>query len=112
MYQIVAEVEPPTEVKLALYRIAQEALNNMAKHSNASHLEVRYLALPQGLELAILDDGRGFDLDSRSPGQMGLSIMRERAEHIGATLTIRSAPGEGAEVRVEWRPRGKNKLHE
>jgi signal transduction histidine kinase len=80
---ITAEAEPPTGVKLSLYRIAQEALHNMAKHSRASHVEIRYLALPRGVQLAIVDDGRGFDFDRRSPGQMGLGTMRER-EQIGA----------------------------
>jgi signal transduction histidine kinase len=110
--ELSAEAEPPTEVKLALYRIAQEALNNMIKHSGASRVEVLYRASPRGIDLSVTDDGRGFDLDRHTPGQMGLGIMRERAEHVGARLAIRSAPGEGTEVRVEWRPRGRKKLYE
>jgi signal transduction histidine kinase len=63
------------------------------------------------VKLAIIDNGRGFDLDRRSGGQMGLDTMRERAQHIGAKLTIRSAPGAGTEVRVEWRPRRRKNTH-
>ena len=92
---LTSEAEPPAEVKLCLYRIAQEALNNVAKHSSASHVEIHYLALPQAVELAIVDNGRGFDVDRRTPGQMGLSIMRERARHVGAKLAVRSAPERG-----------------
>jgi signal transduction histidine kinase len=101
------DVEPPADVKLSVYRIAQEALNNVTKHSSASHVEIHYRAGPQGLRLAIKDDGRGFDPARRASGQMGLGIMRERARHAGARLTVRSAPGAGAEVCIEWRPRGR-----
>jgi signal transduction histidine kinase len=109
---IMAEAEPTSEVKLALYRIAQEALNNMVKHSNASHVAIRYLARPEGIELAIADDGRGFEPGSASPGQLGLGIMQERARQIGATLVIRSGAGAGTEVRAEWRPRRKKNMYE
>lgn len=109
---ITAGAEPPTGVKLSLYRIAQEALNNATKHSHASHVEIHYRALPRGVQLAIVDDGRGFDFDRRTSGQMGLGTMRERAQQIGAELTIRSAPGLGTEVHVEWRRRGRKNLHE
>ena len=102
----------PPEVKVALYRIAQEALNNVAKHAAASQAAVslRYL-LPspcQGegpgvrVELRISDDGRGFDPQGVPPESLGLGIMRERAEAIGAALRIKSQVGQGTQVVVAW----------
>lgn len=109
---ITGDAEPPDEVKLSLYRIAQESLNNMVKHSSASHVEIRYVAQSRGVHLAITDDGRGFEVERASSGQLGLGIMRERARHVGARLTIRSAPGAGTELEVEWRPRERKYAHE
>ncbi len=111
MTDAVAEVEPPADVKLALYRIAQEALSNVVKHAAASHVEVDYRARSQEVRLAIVDDGCGFEVDARAEGQMGLCIMQERARQMGAKLTVRSAPGRGTEVRVSYRPRRRSDLH-
>jgi len=95
--------EPPVEVKVALYRIAQEALNNAAKHANASQVEVA-LRVSQGrITLHIQDDGVGFNLEEVSSNGLGLGIMRERAVEIGARLTFNSWPHEGTSVQVEWR---------
>jgi nitrate/nitrite-specific signal transduction histidine kinase len=96
-----------TDVRVALYRIAQEALNNVAKHSGATTATVSLLAadeLTGGLRLAIRDDGTGFDPNAAGTAQFGLGIMRERAEAIGAMLTISSAPGQGTTVAVRWAP--------
>jgi nitrate/nitrite-specific signal transduction histidine kinase len=98
---------PPTEVGIALYRIAQEALNNVAKHSGATAATVSLSSLAEprgGLLLTIEDDGTGFDSAAAGLGQLGLGIMRERAEAIGATLTISSAPGQGTTVSATWSP--------
>jgi two-component system nitrate/nitrite sensor histidine kinase NarX len=102
----------PPDVKIALYRIAQEALNNVAKHAGACRATVslcRFIASPEiavesgeGVKLRISDDGRGFDLESISPDCLGLGIMRERAETVGATLTIESAIGRGTQVTAVW----------
>jgi nitrate/nitrite-specific signal transduction histidine kinase len=100
---------PPTEVGIALYRIAQEALNNVAKHSGARSATVTLSSLREpggGLLLTIEDDGAGFDFAASGSGQLGLGIMRERAEAIGATLTISSAPGQGTTVSARWSPGG------
>ncbi len=97
----------PTEVRVALYRIAQEALNNVAKHSGAATATVSLspLAEPRGgLRLVIQDDGTGFDPAEAGTGQLGLGIMKERAEAIKASLTISSAPGQGTTVSVTWSP--------
>jgi signal transduction histidine kinase len=92
----------PLEVKVALYRIAQEALNNVAKHSGASQATVRLCCGPERLALHIADDGRGFDVDGVPPTHLGVGIMRERAEAIGATLMIESEIGQGTDVTVVW----------
>jgi nitrate/nitrite-specific signal transduction histidine kinase len=96
------ECSLPPEVKVALYRIAQEALNNVAKHAGASQATVRLRCQPEGVELHIRDDGCGFDPESISPESLGLGIMHERAETIGATLTVESEIGRGTEIMVVW----------
>lgn len=94
----------PTNVHVALYRIAQEALHNIVKHAQAGHVLVVLDARADGsVTLTITDDGRGFDPDACPPGHLGVSIMHERADEIGAQLRIESSPGHGARVEVEWR---------
>ena len=93
----------PPEVQVALYRIVQEALNNVAKHSGAAHAAVELLQGPWGVELSISDDGRGFDLAAVPVSHLGLGIMRERAEAIGADLLIASEAGQGTEITVVWK---------
>jgi len=99
----------PTEVSVALYRIAQEALNNVARHSGAATATVSLSPLDEprgGLRLVIQDDGTGFDPAEAETGRLGQGIMRERAEAIGASLTITSAPGQGTTVSAMWSPGG------
>jgi signal transduction histidine kinase len=91
-----------SDVKVALYRIAQEALNNVAKHSGASQATVRLCCGPERVALHVTDDGRGFDMDAIPPDHLGVGIMRERAEAIGAELVIESEPERGTEVSVVW----------
>ena len=79
----------PPAVKVALYRIAQEALNNIAKHAVAGQATIRLDCTDEEVILRIRDDGRGFDPREISPESLGLGIMRERAAAIGATLKIR-----------------------
>jgi two-component system nitrate/nitrite sensor histidine kinase NarX len=97
------ECELTHDVKLAFYRVAQEALNNIAKHSGAQHVEVHLECRPGGLDLRIEDDGLGFEVDSVPAGHMGIAIMRERAASVGATLKVDSQPGLGATVELAWR---------
>jgi len=103
---ITVEVEGPcalpTEVKVALYRITQEALNNVAKHAGASQVRVSLQCQPDGVELVIRDDGRGFNPQDVSSEHLGLGIMRERAEAVGAALRVESEIGRGTEIRVDW----------
>jgi signal transduction histidine kinase len=99
---VVGECDPPAEAKLALYRIAQESLNNAVKHAGAGRAIVRLQCTEEGVSLSIGDDGRGFDPEGVTPHQLGLHIMRERAVAVGAALTITSEPGQGTEVTVTW----------
>ena len=88
--------------RVHLYRIAQEALANIARHSGAEHVEIEWTTGPgTRATLRIADDGAGFDPDLPCPGHFGLSNMRSRAQEIGAVLTIMSAPGQGTQLRVE-----------
>jgi PAS domain S-box-containing protein len=95
----------PPDVQIALYRIAQEALNNMVRHANASQAAVHLHCRADEIELRISDDGQGFDSTSVALEHLGLGIMRERAETIGAALRIVSRPGFGTQVTLTW-PRG------
>ena len=105
--QVALDVEPmmapPDGVKVALYRIAQEALNNVVKHAGAGRVLVSARAGEGGVVLGIRDDGRGFAPQDIPPGHLGLSTMAERAQSIGATLKVESDIGEGTEVTVVWR---------
>jgi len=94
----------PPDVKVSLYRTAQEALNNVAKHAQASQVRVQLRCQNNCVELTINDDGRGFLLERVPPGSLGLTIMHERAEAIDAALKIESQPGQGTGVSVIWHP--------
>jgi len=92
------------ERELALYRIVQEALHNVARHARAKHVLVK-LKYDHTLCVSVTDDGIGFDLPDRVDamtdlGHFGLVGMRERAEVVGARLEIRSVPGEGTTVEL------------
>lgn len=91
----------PEEAHVALYRITQEALNNVMKHSGASRLRVSYVHGNPQVRLKIEDNGRGFDPQRASMG-IGMNSMRERAAAIGASLVIVSEPGNGTQITVEW----------
>ncbi|HTY48330.1 MAG TPA: PAS domain S-box protein [Steroidobacteraceae bacterium] len=101
-----AEPQPrlSPEDAMALFRIAQEALNNTVKHANAGRVTIRLQQASGVVMLRIADDGRGFDMARRAAAVsygMGTTTMRERAAAMGAMLRIRSAPGEGTRVEVE-----------
>jgi len=101
--RLIAEgsLELSENVEEALYRIAQEALNNALKHAAPTSVEVTIRADGKRVELEVSDDGSGFDLDAAdSGGGMGLVSMRERTEKIGGTCEVISAAGEGTRVKV------------
>lgn len=88
------------DTQLVVYRVAQEALSNATRHSEATNVTVRLLRGEEdGVELNVTDDGRGFAFDE-SEGGLGIAGMRERALLIGAKLTIESRPEHGTTVRL------------
>ena len=93
----------PPEVHMTLYRIAQEAMNNVAKHANASSVKVNLRGTESRVDLSVADDGYGFDIaDIAADGSMGMDIMRERAREISAELRISSELDVGTTVAVTW----------
>lgn len=96
------EQDPMTDIKIALYRIAQEALNNVAKHARAQHAAITLEQSAHHITLVIKDDGIGFDLESARANQLGLRIMAERAEAIQAQFDIKTTSGQGSQVTVSW----------
>lgn len=93
----------PPQVQIALYRIAQEALNNIVRHSGATSVVVSLDARDGEATLSVQDNGIGFDPAVAPPaGHFGVSIMRERAQQIGAVLDIASQPGSSTRVTVHW----------
>src|SRR5712692_4706959 len=96
----------PPEAEIAIFRIVQEALSNIWRHSQATQASVELAYLPSVLRLTVRDNGKGFfvehhlDLSRNSRGGLGLIGMRERAMLIGAALTIISSSGDGCKVEV------------
>jgi PAS domain S-box-containing protein len=90
------------DVKIALYRIAQEALNNIAKHSGAGKARITLDCEAHRILMHIIDNGHGFDITRVTPGSFGLGNMNERANHIGAKLNIDSKIDEGTVIEVTW----------
>ncbi|GGV05225.1 two-component sensor histidine kinase [Streptomyces litmocidini] len=96
-------VELPTPYEVALLRIAQSALANTVRHASASRAEITLSFMDASVTLDVVDDGRGFDPASVRPssdGGFGLPAMRSRAESLGGTFTVESAPGQGTAVAV------------
>jgi len=90
----------PFKVKEALYRIAQEALHNSVKHAYATAVELRLRTLATEIMLEVVDNGVGFNPEQSFPGHLGVQSMRERVTHLGGTLQITCAPGQGTHIRV------------
>ncbi len=95
----------PADSELALYRILQEALKNVAQHSHSRHVAVRLTEVGAIVLLTIGDDGIGFDPERRAAGRkkkigLGLLSMRERARHMGGAFTLKSSHGTGTEIAV------------
>ncbi len=105
-FQVEGSEALEAEEEAGLFRIAQEALNNVFKHSQASNAVLR-LHLVEPVWMEIEDGGIGFDVRAaQGKGTLGLESMRERAEEIGWCLAVRSSPGSGTRVRVEKERRG------
>ena len=88
----------PADVHLAVYRVAQEALNNVVRHAGATDAYVDLRAGPSGVELSVRDNGRGFEPTDHDPSHLGLASMRERATEVGGELDVSSAVGEGTSI--------------
>ncbi|MBE0669218.1 MAG: GAF domain-containing protein [Anaerolineales bacterium] len=97
---------PPPEIKDAFYRIAQEALSNIAKHAEASQVNVDLNCDPKQVGLKIQDNGMGFDPLASDHEGLGLKIMQERARNVGAKLEIHSQLQAGATLRLDWQAPG------
>jgi len=91
-----------SDVQVAVYRICQEGLNNIAKHAAASRVKIKLQYTAGKVDMHIQDNGRGFAPDLSLPGHYGLSMMNERAEAIGAQLEIMSRPGKGTAIIFRW----------
>lgn len=91
--------------RTVLYRVAQEALTNVARHAHASHVEMTIAEIPGAIRMDVHDDGKSFQvqqaLSSQTNKRLGLLGMRERVEMVGGILVIESSPGQGTTVRAE-----------
>jgi two-component system NarL family sensor kinase len=104
---LVDEGETPELVKAAIYRVAQEALNNITKHASAKQVRAFLRPSDGGIELIIPDDGDGFDVREKSQGYdgragLGFRSMRERVEATGGKFRLVSKPGKVAEIHAKW----------
>jgi signal transduction histidine kinase len=115
-------IDPPVAMRVELYRLAQEALSNIARHSAARHVHLQWRSGVAGPDpeadgteeapgesrkkrrvgrLTVQDDGHGFDTTAEHPGHFGLTNMKERAVLLGGVLQIHSEPGAGTTIEVE-----------
>lgn len=98
--------ELPTDISLCLFRVTQEGLNNVIKHSRAKEVFVDVVQIREKVLLTIKDHGVGFDASTQSSG-IGLTSMRERLRSVGGTFAVKSSPNEGTEIIGEVTVRGK-----
>jgi two-component system NarL family sensor kinase len=100
--EVADDLEPPPDVAALVFRVAQEALINIARHARARHVTVAVRREDDGVELLIIDDGTGFDAPSahRESGHFGLRVLTDLAREAGATLDLATAPGAGTAVRL------------
>jgi PAS domain S-box-containing protein len=99
---IEGDCQLPPEVQVAVYRIAQESLNNVFKYARATQVDVNLYVSETTVHFETCDNGNGFDMTVVKPTSLGMRIMRERAEAIGADFSITSAPGSGTCVELIW----------
>jgi signal transduction histidine kinase len=108
-----AEDEVPASEKIVIYRVMQEALSNVAKHSQASHVSLSLIKSDHRLEFIIKDNGIGFDAQEeivkRNPwGGLGLRSMNERTELSGGLFEVESVKGKGTTIHASWPLSGNN----
>jgi PAS domain S-box-containing protein len=109
--KIEGDCKLPPEVQVACYRIAQESLNNVFKYARATEVDVHLFISLTCVQFRVCDNGIGFDMTGIKPTSLGMRIMRERAEAIGADFRISSSPGSGTCVEVTWNEDPNIKLH-
>ena len=102
LIRIEKEDPVPPEVHFVLYRVVQEALNNIAHHALANRIEIYFNSDSGHVDLTIQDDGLGFDTADIGPEHLGLSIMKDRVQNIGGTIETISHKGQGTLIRVIW----------
>jgi signal transduction histidine kinase len=91
----------PSEIGLSLFRVLQEALQNAAKHSGVRQVEVKLAEQSNEVHLAVIDSGRGFDIEAAKQGRgLGLTSMQERIRLVNGTITIESKPMGGTTIYV------------
>ena len=110
--EIVKKYEYSHKIELSFYRIAQEALNNIAKHSSATKASLVLKSLTGKIAMDINDDGLGFNIMDSSSENLGLIIMKERALMVGAVFTIVSNPGEGTSISVSYNNKNRENNNE
>jgi signal transduction histidine kinase len=93
--------ELPLLLEQTLFRVAQEALANVARHSGASRVQVQVQWDPQTVTLTVADNGRGFSMDARPKTGVGLKSMQERLESLGGSFVLESAPEHGTTVTAQ-----------
>jgi signal transduction histidine kinase len=104
---LIEESQIPNSLKIVIYRVTQEAMNNIAKHSKADLVRLVLRKIDGRISAVVEDNGRGFDLEkvlsseSRSRG-MGLTNMRERIELSGGSFEMQSTEGKGTSIRASW----------
>ncbi len=104
---LIQEDEVPDSIKMPIYRILQEALNNISKHSQADLVHLSLQKARNAIELKIQDNGQGFDMkplfsEDRGTSGIGLASMRERTEQTGGDFTIESGRTQGTMIRISW----------
>jgi len=114
--QYTEKIDPKATItgdqKLVIYRVAQEALNNVAKHASPNQVKILFHVDPTQISLMVEDDGRGFEINDVQSNHFGIGFMQERADGIGAQIKIISQPGEGTLVHLIIRMVGENAIHE
>lgn len=99
---ITSNVTLPVNIKIAFYRIAQETFNNIHKHAQATQVWAILQRQPDAFILTIRDNGQGFDPTAIPEERLGLKIMRERANEVGADFTLETEPGQGTQITISW----------
>jgi signal transduction histidine kinase len=97
-------IQLSTEIEIALFRIAQEALNNVAKHAKASQVDIELFEDDGFIMMAITDNGVGFEMKSKNSGNLqhwGVPLMQERVRAIKGKFLLRSVPGQGTQIVVK-----------